>query len=196
MFVPDRPPILPRLRQETAQSHRELEDTVQIARALENEASYRRLLEVFWGFYAPMEELLSEGHEWELQGIDFEKRRKAGWIKEDLQTLGLDPTGNLPVCGHLPAVNQNDLAMGSLYVLEGSTLGGRHISAMLQGSPISANARRFFRGYGEETGTMWKQFCSSLEWYAERGDHENIIRGADATFRSLQQWIAQEGLHA
>lgn len=194
----DRPPLLPRLRQETAQSHRELEDSVQIARALQSEPSYRRLLEVFHGFYAPMEELLSEAHEWELQGIHFDPRRKAGWIKHDLQALGLgvDQINNLPNCEDLPVVHGDDLAFGSFYVLEGSTLGGRHISAMLQGSPISEHARRFFRGYGDETGAMWKQFCNSLEGFAERADHEKIIRGADATFRSLQRWIAQEGLHA
>jgi heme oxygenase len=171
---------------------------VQIARALESETSYRRLLEVFHGFYAPMEELLSDGHEWELQGINFDQRRKADWIKQDLQTLGLgvDQINSLPICEDLPAVNENDLAFGSFYVLEGSTLGGRHISSMLNGKPISEHARRFFRGYGDETGTMWKQFCNSLEGFAEHADHDKIIRGADATFRSLQRWIAQEGLHA
>jgi heme oxygenase len=196
--VPDRPPLLPRLRQETAQSHRELEESVQIARALKDESTYRRLLEVFHGFYYPMEELLSDSHEWELQGLEFDQRRKADWIKQDLQTLGLgiDRINNLPTCEDLPAVNENDLAFGSFYVLEGSTLGGRHISAMLQDKPISEHARRFFRGYGEETGNMWKQFCNALEQYAEHADHEKIIRGADATFRSLQRWIAKEGIHA
>lgn len=171
---------------------------MQIARALESTASYRRLLEVFHGFYAPMEELLSRGHPWELQGIHFDQRRKADWLKQDLQALGLsvDQINKLPTCEDLPVVNENDLAFGSFYVLEGSTLGGRHISAMLQTSPISEHARRFFRSYGEETGTMWKQFCKSLEDFAEHADHEKIIRSADATFRSLQRWIEKEGLHA
>ncbi|QIF04005.1 biliverdin-producing heme oxygenase [Roseimicrobium sp. ORNL1] len=196
--MPDRPSLLPRLRQETAQSHRELEDAVQIARTLGNESSYRKLLEVFHGFYAPMEEQLSEAQEWELEGIHFDERRKADWIKQDLQALGLgaDQINSLPTCEDLPVVNENDFAFGSFYVLEGSTLGGRHISAMLQTSPISEHARRFFRGYGEDTGTMWKQFCNSLEGFAEHADHGKIIRGADATFRSLQRWIAHEGLHA
>ncbi|RBP41411.1 heme oxygenase [Roseimicrobium gellanilyticum] len=156
------------------------------------------MLEVFYGFYAPMEELLSHGHGWELQGIQFDQRRKADWLKQDLQALGLgiEQINDLPTCEDLPVVQENDPAFGSFYVLEGSTLGGRHISAMLQGRPISEGARKFFRGYGEETGSMWKQFCNALERHAERGDHDRIIHGANATFRSLQRWIAKEGLHA
>jgi heme oxygenase len=145
-----------------------------------------------------MENLLSRGHDWEQQGINFEARRKSDWLKQDLQTLGLDgdQIESLPTCEDLPGLDNDDFAFGSFYVLEGSTLGGRHISAMLEGSPIPAQARRFFRSYGEETGTMWKQFCNTLESFAEHGAHDNIVRGADATFRSLQRWIAKEGLHA
>lgn len=145
-----------------------------------------------------METLLSESHQWELEGIDFDQRRKADWLKQDLQALGLgiDQIPCLPACEDLPPVNRNELAFGSFYVLEGSTLGGRHISAMLQESPIRGHARRFFHGYGEETGMKWKQFCSSLERFAERADHEKIIEGANATFIALNRWIAQQGIHA
>lgn len=171
---------------------------MQVARSLESESRYRRLLELFHGFYLPLEQLLCDGHAWDSEGINFRQRRKAEWIQQDLQALGLgmDQIQSLPTCEDLPAVNQHELAFGSFYVLEGSTLGGRQITAMLRESPITEHARRFFRGYDEETGTMWKQFCNSLERFAEGANHENIIHGANATFRSLHRWIAKQGIHA
>ncbi len=50
---------------------------------------------------------------------------------------------------------------GCLYVVEGSTLGGFHLSKSGRGFP--ANAGRFYEAYGADTITAWKSFIEWLE---------------------------------
>jgi heme oxygenase len=61
-------------------------------------------------------------------------------------------------------------AFGCLYVMEGSTLGGKIIYNILKkqlGLSDSAGAS-FFYGYGPATGEKWKTFGASLEAFAGR----------------------------
>ena len=187
--------ILDRLRQETAPMHRELEDAVDIASRIRSRREYQRLLEQFLGFYAPMEDRMAACRDWAAEGIDFERRRKAPWLRKDLSAMGLRPDeiDALPVCEDLPSMPDGDTAAGCFYVIEGSTLGGRHISAMLADSESPGTARRFFQGYGDHTGTKWKQTCATLEEMARKGQADRIISGAAETFRSLQRWMAHQG---
>lgn len=55
--------------------------------------------------------------------------------------------------------------MGLLYVIEGSPLGGQHISTALSkylGLTFDHGAR-FFHGHGERTLTFWNDFVAYLE---------------------------------
>ena len=65
----------------------------------------------------------------------------------------------------LPAMNDLPQLLGSMYVLEGSTLGGqliaRHVEKTLHLTGGNGNA--FFRGHGERTGPLWKEFCEMLK---------------------------------
>lgn len=156
---------------------------------------YRTLLAQFLGFYGPLEDRIAGAHDWGAEGIDFDNRRKAWRLEEDLRALGMTAAeiAALPRCAAaaLPEARDAGTAFGCFYVLEGSTLGGRHISAMLDrgSADIPEEARTFFQGYGRETGPMWKAFCESLESFASRGDGDAIIQGGGDTFRSLQQWM-------
>ncbi|MER3464226.1 MAG: hypothetical protein C4329_07220 [Chitinophagaceae bacterium] len=55
------------------------------------------------------------------------QRRKA-----DAILLDLNDTVDLSLCTSLPQINSTAKTIGAMYVLEGSTLGGRGISKMLQ----------------------------------------------------------------
>lgn len=189
--------ILPALRAATGEAHQRLEDAVDIERRLTDPIRYRQLLEIFLGFYRPLERAIHVAGGGQEQGLDLSERRKVPWLEADLSMLGLPgpQIEQLPDCPELPRVDAPARVIGCLYVLEGATLGGRHISAMMARSSVTAEARRFFGGYGERTGERWREFIAVLERYAAgSGNAENgeIIGGAQETFACLHRWCVRQ----
>ena len=115
-------------------------------------------------------------------------RRKASAILHDLAAIGLDTP--LPEeCRELPLIVNSAQAFGALYVMEGSTLGGKTIARMLLQKSIPAvneKALTFFRGYREETGARWKFF---QDVFNQQEDVEEIITAAHDTFKHLKSWM-------
>jgi heme oxygenase (biliverdin-IX-beta and delta-forming) len=112
-------------------------------------------------------------------------------LAADLAALGVSmPTLEaLPVCPLVPLGDDVE-ALGSLYVMEGSTLGGRIIRRNVErclGDDGRASCS-YFNGYGSETSAMWLSFLARL---AKRptGDFERAGRGAVATFERLAWWL-------
>ena len=84
-------------------------------------------------------------------------------------------------------------ALGYMYVIEGSTLGGqmilKHIKMVL-GFDEHKGAL-FFGGYGNETGKRWKEFLDIFAKYAVAECCEDeIISGAIDAFKSIQTHFA------
>jgi heme oxygenase (biliverdin-IX-beta and delta-forming) len=184
--------IRERLRAATSAAHVELEEKVDIAAKVGDAKAYRDLLTGFLGFYRPLEERLAMAG-LERWGYHQEERRKSGWLEEDLEVLGAGFSAGVPSCVALPEVETAARAMGCAYVLEGSTLGGRHISRMFDGSPVPPEARRFFHGYGAETGARWTEFCGSLQDFGGQSpDPGEILTAATETFRCLAVWLATD----
>ena len=102
----------------------------------------------------------------------------------------------LPVCSTLPRVATFADALGCLYVLEGSTLGGqfirREVAARLGLTPDRGCA--FFAGYGERTGAMWKAFGAAVTAHADARpeDRDVIVAAAVETFTRLDEWFTGE----
>ena len=80
-----------------------------------------------------------------------------------------------------------------MYVLEGSTLGGQIITAMLkrQMERESDTGLSFFLGYGEETPRMWERFKSYLNREFSVQQQGEILRAANETFNSFHNWVQQ-----
>lgn len=146
---------------------------------------YAGILKMFYGYFHPLETRIEKQlHEGELP--DLHERRKAASILHDLQQIG-QPTENLFLCQTLPAINNKAQAFGALYVLEGSTLGGKQIAKMLaKNEAIPEGATRFFSGYGEQTGSRWKAF---LEVFNQQPGQEEIMTSATNTFYFLKGWM-------
>lgn len=149
---------------------------------------YASILHIFYGFYAPLEQQLNLFVTDNVLA-DWPQRRKAALLLHDLQRLG--KSIEVPVCTQLPAVTTVNEAMGVLYVLEGSTLGGKIIAGILQkNTGLSEDAFTFFNGYGAENETMWLQFKRALNSWATDQEKINAITvSANHTFQSLKNWI-------
>ncbi|MFO1092761.1 MAG: biliverdin-producing heme oxygenase [Planctomycetaceae bacterium] len=180
-----------RLRQRTAAFHDALE--FRVASIIDNPtaSSYAMLLAAMYGYYAPLEDALAQNVDLTRLGINLDERKKQNLIEADLQLFGVDAAA-IERCGTLPATQLAGAALGCLYVLEGSTLGGRviarRISSRLNVTPDSGLL--FFTGYGAECGTMWREFLTSLERAsADDAFAEETCQGAIDCFAKLDNWL-------
>ena len=150
-------------------------------------ADYIKVLRLMYGYYHPLENKIEAvlGRE--------ESSRKAAWILKDLGILG-NRFHNISLCTELPVISDEAEALGALYVLEGSTLGGVHIAQMIAkkipGNPELPLA--FFEGYGADTQERWKRFCTELnEKNFSPAEKEKALTTAGQTFVLFEKWIRE-----
>jgi heme oxygenase len=157
--------------------------------------SYLALLARLHGFHAPLEARLAAMPETRQLGIDMAARAKARLATHDLMPLGWPQNAidSIPRCMRLPALRKPAEIWGCLYVVEGSTLGGQVITRMVKDRLhlTQENGCAFFAGYGQQTAAMWREFCGSLNTFAE--DHpavqEEIVGAAIETFVRFEEWV-------
>ena len=187
---------LANLRRETTPYHDAVERRVNIVGRLGSWVGYVDLLTRLYGFYEPFEaELRCVVTRWGLP-FDTEARQKSPLIARDLRALGFSPTAidGLPRSARIPRPTSPSAALGCLYVTEGATLGGqliaRHVENRLGLCPRSGAS--FFRGYGSDTGSRWRTFCSVLadECGAPMAERA-ILAGAIDTFVAYDRWLAK-----
>jgi len=118
---------------------------------------------------------------------DLENRRKIQLMNSDFVALDYSKKSNFKI---LDGKNHSrGFAMGILYVIEGSSLGGRviykHIQKQLGLDSIHGAA--YFAGYGEDTGSNWKSFMTTLVAYEKKHNNsDEIIEGANYTFQTIK----------
>jgi heme oxygenase (biliverdin-IX-beta and delta-forming) len=179
------------LRSSTAPMHSRLEST-ELSAVLMSEqvttGNYRNYLTVFKEVIAFCENdifpLITDVIK------DTHNRVKLPLIQRDLESLpSSDEIKSFPFKpGH--AEISTAYALGYMYVIEGSTLGGRVILKHLQ-PKIGVDKDKgaaFFAGYDENTGPMWKQFLMDFTSYVIANNcQEETIKGAQDAFDSIYQ---------
>jgi heme oxygenase len=186
--------VLVRLKAATRELHHSVENRVDIYSAVKDIEAYRRLLQQFLGFFQPLEGQLRTVPEIQVVIPDFEGRMRSRLLEADLAEVGLSGAEirELPRCSNLPRTLDASHALGCLYVLEGSTLGGQVIAREIAIQNAEASrACRFFRSDDDHVGLRWKRFAAAVEAYGE--DHPSrsdvICDSALETFRCLEGWI-------
>ena len=119
-------------------------------------------------------------------------RGKLTALEHDLRLCGAQPADVITSAGpNLPPLTDRAAALGVLYVIEGSTLGGRLIARHLrQGGVIPADAFHYFEIYGADTGEMWRSVCRALDTIADPDGADRSVRTAIAMFGMVQAWMA------
>jgi heme oxygenase len=125
---------------------------------------------------------------------DLPKRKKLPLIDEDLNYLASDASELSAFETSLIANPSIAYALGCMYVMEGSTLGGKmilkHASKILGIIPEQGGS--YFAGYGEETGYYWKTFLQTLQEYSVNHDCDTeILTGAKDTFIAIKHYFEQ-----
>ncbi|RYG22852.1 heme oxygenase [bacterium] len=177
-----------RLRAETRGEHERLEAEVNLHRLTSSLSDYKEALAAFYGLYAALEPILRTTVPWHKLGLSAEDRQKLPLLEEDLAAVKLS-FARLPICERVPYPATASAAIGSLYVLEGSTLGGKLIEHSLR-SNLDLESR-FFASYGASVGSMWREFGAAVEGYAVRfGREDDMVSSAKATFTIFERWFA------
>jgi heme oxygenase len=174
------------LRESTHPSHQELEKKmVSIIRKIRNKQDYVKFLRLMFGYYSALEKRVQEY----VSEIEIGKRRKAERLLEDISYF--DSTDTPTLCKDLPPICSHAEALGAMYVMEGSTHGGRIIAKMIEGQAgiNGPSGFSFFNGYGEESAKMWEEFKTILNKPVDEMEKLNLIRTANRTFITFYNWI-------
>jgi heme oxygenase len=190
---PPTAPIQNRLKVETAELHQQVEERFRILDPALTRLGYVLKLERLLGLHQPLETRIEQWRD--RLAIDWEARRKAHLLQADLEFLGITPAeiAQLPWCTELPELSDLGAALGCLYVLEGSTLGGRMIAKHLAQhlGVVPGQGASFFSPYGEALMPRWRSFQQRLVELANSATLEDrIVDSARATFNSFGHWMA------
>lgn len=184
--------LLAYLKAGTVQQHRDVEKALDLLRPPIHKPRIVNILLGFHGFHSVWEAAISTRAD--MREI-WRGRARIANLRGDLLRLGVseDALNNAPLChaaAHL--VRNESEAVGSLYVMEGSTLGGRIIVAKLAEELwFPSEGLRYFDPHGLDTGRMWHDFRLWGEARAHALDWGACLNGARATFSTLQHWLAQ-----
>lgn len=191
--------LLSEIRAFTEGCHSELETKFDIFNSIQDQADYCALLARLHGLYSRLESALEPwSDEFVDLGLDYDKRKKLNLLTNDLRHFGWNSLTSFGDDFSL-RIETFPQAVGCLYVLEGSTLGGQVISKHLK-SKLQLNedgtGLSFYQSYGSSTGQMWRNFCESLSRYSERLTDANlrqeVLISAKNTFAFVQRFLCPD----
>jgi heme oxygenase len=181
------------LRAETASDHAAVENTMPLLGDGLNREAYARVLERLHSIVAAWETHLPI-HPQRPDAALIAERNRLPLLECDLDFLGAK--SNVPATCDLPDLSNHAQLMGAMYVMEGSRLGGqfiaRHVEKALDFAPGEGTG--YFRGFGERTGPMWKDFLNHLTSEIPDSQTEEVIVGAKKMFATFGTWM--QGLAA
>jgi len=179
-----------KIKDATKTAHQQLEGVVvRRLKTIGNKEDYAIFLKHFYAYFHAVERTIAPYITTAILP-DYKERRNAAYLRDDIESLGytLDqlPTAQAPEVKNIPE------ALGALYVLEGSIMGGSIIVKMLEKSGITEGIS-FFSGYGEATGEKWTAFIEVLNRLASQPREEELaIRAANATFANFGKVFTRE----
>lgn len=184
--------LLERLKRDTRPAHDRIERAVDFERSTGSLPAYRALLVRLHGFHAAWEAAVDAAHPGH---VLLSGRRKVHLLDRDLRALGYAQTeiAALPICRAPMPVNTQEAVLGSLYVIEGSTLGGAVIAqAVEQRLGLGADTGcAYFRAYGREVAARWRDFGAALLAASSPATDDRVIEAADRTFALMQDWLCE-----
>lgn len=114
--------------------------------------------------------------------LQLDARKKLSLIQRDLESLSLR---NQEASHSLEFENEHE-ALGAMYVIEGSTLGGNVIAKQLSKTEgFDEVTFNFFGCYQENTGLMWKSFKEVLDTEVKEEKYDEVLSGAKKLYTFL-----------
>ena len=181
-----------RLREATSTAHSRLDENLRLVDRLGAADRRGQLLAGYHLLHREIEAKIAPllG---DIADLDSSARRRASLIAESLAILGQSARAD-------SAAGTDSLtraeAFGALYVLEGSSLGGRAILKELKRRGASLRGLGFLDPYGIDTGRRWRSFLSILEREVRSSEQKiDAVKGALSTFAFAELCLCQESTH-
>jgi len=173
-----------RLREATQVAHEALERDLDWEARVATLPGYRDLLVRLRGFHAAYEPAIATAL---ADAAFFDPRRRLAGLDADLHALDGAALGTQPMPA-APRLDGAGAALGALYVLEGSTLGGavigRHVARLHgEGVPLA-----YYAGRGRATGPLWREFRERLDGVPE-AEAATAFAAGIATFEAMRGWL-------
>lgn len=182
--------LLEELKRKTRAQHDHLEARIQIENHLKNLASYRALLERWYGWYAPWEALAAKSSSPRIANF-LCSRWKTPLLMEDLRLLN----GSTAVpLARIAAPSSEAGWIGAIYVVEGSTLGGQIIARRVK-ERLRLDRERgcaFFSSYGDELGPKWREFGDFASQVVPATETDAAVAAAKQTFEAIEDWLCPD----
>jgi heme oxygenase len=192
--------LLQQVKKSTADLHSQLESQELLCALMSH--SVTRLH--FW-YYLTLMKKIEEAYEKKVVPLlagtfpEFEHRKASQLISDDLTHIGdMAPQGFVLKDYTIPGERVRvPFALGFMYVMEGSKLGGKviykHIQRTLGYS--ERGGAKFIADYGNNTFVSWKDFLFKFSAYVVQNDcEEEAIRGAEYAFSSIYDFFESNRL--
>jgi len=182
--------LLARVKSATRTQHERLEGLMPFDERL-TMSTYQDVLRRFLGLFEPLESALQKQPL--PSALNFPTRMRQGSLINDLLTVGVaaDDIRSIPRCHDFNSLRNLPYAIGCMYVVEGSRLGGQHISRLVRERlGIGESGCEFFSSHGVEVGVMWRSFCDIVRSLViEPLDQNDFIEGATFSFSIFSLWM-------
>jgi heme oxygenase len=173
-------PVRDRLRTATAAVHEALHGAppfAAIAQGTMDCSAYAALLQKLHRYHAAMETACALGADaLNLPQLAHAQAGRIQALRDDMAFMGVMPLAAQTETPFAPA-----FAVGCLYTVLGSTLGGKVIHGQLDGLLADERGRSFFKG-APDSGVHWRSFCAALETYGQVNRLTDIEAGAAHAF--------------
>jgi heme oxygenase len=167
--------IVARLRSSTATTHNRLERRLNAIERFCNPELRTDLIERYAAFYLPAEAALAT-YIARITEMDFDWRSRTDPLTAAARGRRLP---------NFPVPRGEAEALGMIYVLEGSTLGGRLILRSVSERGVDVSDLRFLDPYGADTGRRWRRFLAVLQRHTQ-GDEARVGQACDGAIRAFE----------
>jgi heme oxygenase (biliverdin-IX-beta and delta-forming) len=172
----------------TSSAHQALEKyLVSIIRQIGSVEDYKKVLVLFYGYYKPVERLI-ETHLRTSLPIPLHAR-KSDSLLSDINQIQ-HQAEIISVATSVPLLQNPTQALAALYVLEGSTLGGKYILQMVRKKIDLPEGKgdSFLSGHGVNTELNWKCFKDFLDEEINESDKDMFVKAVNDTFDRFNHW--------
>jgi heme oxygenase len=166
------------LRTSTAESHRDLETAIDKRDFFKSPDGYRDYILRLDLFYRCFCSSMSAGH------VDLLSRWRLldhrTWLAEDIAYLGLRPNVTQQDVSALLRLERQGCAYGASYVVLGSALGARLLTARAAALRFTNHAGGTYLS-SQASSDQWRGFLADLEAHVDL-PADDLLAGAEATF--------------
>jgi heme oxygenase len=191
-----KPSIMTRLRAETQLAHDTIEQTTPVTELIKGNGTkkdYINVLKSALSYYRPFEQRVKESGQKDIIAF-MQDRFKTALIEKDLEKLGVTGKEIAAIPDYtIPSINSPEEMLGALYVLEGSTMGGKVITKELKDHfNWALSGEHFLDPYGSAVRARWEAYGAFTEQQTSDKElnRDAMVQSAQATFIAYNRCLA------